>query len=259
MSLRRALAVSANVPTVDLAMKTGLDQVIATAGAFGFSTPLEPWPSISLGAAEVVPLELARAYSALAADGLLPWPLSLKDVSDEKGDILERTYMQVERATTAGKAFLLTSMLRTAVEEGTGRSLGKQGIGFPVAGKTGTTSGYRDAWFVGYTPEVLALVWVGFDDGSPIGAGGAAAALPIWAALMKEMPAYTTGRWFRPPAGVVRKVICSESGDLALKRRCPQQREEFFLKEKMPERECSIHRGFRPLEKIIDRVKDVFD
>lgn len=259
MSLRRALALSANIPTVDLAMRTGLDKVIATARAFGFSTPLDPWPSVSLGAADVIPLELARAYSALAADGLLPWPLSLKDVADEEGKVLERTYMQVDRATTAGKAFLLTSMLRTAVEEGTGRSLGRLGIDFPVAGKTGTTSGFRDAWFVGYTPEVLALVWVGFDDGSSVGVGGAGAALPIWAALMEDMPAYTAGRWFRPPAGVVRKVICSESGDLALKRRCPSPREEFFLKEKMPEKECEIHRGFRPLKKIIDGVKDVFD
>lgn len=259
MSLRRALAISANIPTVDLAMKTGLDHVIATAKGFGFSTPLIPFPSLALGSFEVIPIELARAYSALAADGLLPWPMSLRDVADENGDILERRYLQVERATTREKAFLVSSMLRTAVEEGTGRPLGALGIDFPVAGKTGTTSGFRDAWFVGYTPEFLALVWVGFDDGSSIDAGGAAAALPIWASLARKIPRYTSGDWFRTPPGIVRKVICSESGRLAIRFRCPEPMEEFFPDERAPSEECGIHRDFLPLKKIIEGLRGVFE
>ncbi|MGE5841141.1 MAG: PBP1A family penicillin-binding protein, partial [Deltaproteobacteria bacterium] len=166
--MRDALSKSVNRATVDLAMNLGLDPIVKTASAFGFSTPLKPYPSIALGAFEVVPLELARAYCAFAADGVLPIPLSLKEVVDEKGQALERRHMSVETVTTPGKAFLITSMLKSTVEQGTARSLKEMGIRFPAAGKTGTTNEFKDGWFVGYTPEIMALIWVGFDDGSSL-------------------------------------------------------------------------------------------
>ena len=258
VSMRDALSQSINRATVDLAMKLGLEPIVATASAFGFSTPLKPYPSIALGAFEIVPLELARAYCVFAADGVLPNPLSLKEVSDEKGNVLERRHMSVQTVTTPGKAFLITSMLRTAVEQGTARALKSMGTRFPVAGKTGTTNDFKDAWFVGYTPEILALIWVGFDDGTSLQAPASALTLPIWADLMNSIPQHVSGSWFKTPPDVVVETVCKESGQLALAGACPETLEEVFLAENTPRESCPLHRGPGPLEGVIKGVKDLF-
>jgi len=257
MSLRTALARSVNIATVDLAMKLGLDNVVRTASAFHFSTPLEPYPSLALGALEVIPLELARAYCAFAADGLLPVPLSLKEVSDENGNTLNSKHMEVEQAVPPAKAFIMDSLLNSVVVEGTASSLKTLGVSQPVAGKTGTTSDSRDAWFVGYTPDILAMVWVGFDDGTSMQGTGASAALPIWADLMKNIPQYLSGGWFRRPEGVVDRVICSESGQLAIPGRCPDTLREVFLEQLAPTEYCSIHQVQNPVKDINQEVKDL--
>jgi penicillin-binding protein 1B len=188
-----------------------------------------------LGAFEVIPLELARAYCTFAADGAEPYPLSMKSVTDEKGRILERRHLKIESLISPGKAYIMNSLLRSVVTEGTARSLARRGITFPVAGKTGTTNDYRDAWFVGYTPDILALVWVGFDNGDSINAGGALAALPIWAELMNELPQHVSGSWFRKPPDVVTRRICRKSGKLTTIFGCSETFEEVFLKENMPD------------------------
>ena len=252
VTLRTALARSVNLATVDLALQVGLDPIVETAGRFGFSTPLPAYPSLSLGAAEVIPLELARAYCPFAADGLLPYPLAAKDVLDETGQVLSRKHMTIERVTSPAKAFMMSSLLRSVVETGTARSLKSMGIAFPVAGKTGTTSNYRDAWFVGYTPDLLALVWVGFDDGSPMHASGAGAALPIWAELVRALPRYVSGTWLTMPPGVVAKTVCGASGQLARSGRCPDPHQEFFLTGTAPDTVCRIHGSGNPLQKIIN-------
>jgi penicillin-binding protein 1B len=146
-------------------------------------------------------------------------------------------------------------MLRSVVEEGTARSLKDMGILFPVGGKTGTTNNFKDAWFVGYTPNILALVWVGFDDGSSVHASGAGAALPIWAELMNMLPQFVSGNWFKVPPGVVKLTVCSESGQLALKNRCPHPVEEYFLADNVPKDYCSIH-GWARLRHFMKGVKD---
>ena len=259
VSLRSALARSINLATVDLAMQVGLDRVVSTATSFGFSTPLKPYPSLALGACEVVPLELARAYCTFAADGVLPYPLSLKAVLDEQGRILERRHMHIRSVVSPAKAFIMCSMLKSAVTEGTARSLKNMGITVPVAGKTGTTNGFRDAWFVGYTPDILALVWVGFDDGSSIHVAGSAAALPIWADLIKSIPQYISGDWFKVPPGVVKRIVCSDSGQLAIPGSCPEPKEEVFLADTAPINPCPLHKPVGPLKKIIKGVKDLFE
>jgi len=258
VSMRDALTRSINRATVDLAMKTGLDRIVRAAEAFEFSTPFRPLPSVALGAFEVIPLELARAYCAFASDGLLANPLSMKAVVDEKGKVLERRHMTVERVISPAKSFILSSMLRSAVETGTARSLKDLGIHFPVAGKTGTTNEYRDAWFVGYTPDILALVWVGFDDGSSVHAPGSAAALPIWAELMKAIPQHISGKWFHVPPGVTTRTICLQSGQLAVRGACPDHKEEFFLVDNVPDKNCRIHRGRSPFNYIFRRFEGVF-
>ena len=264
-SMRMALAKSVNRAAADLTMRIGVEKVIATAAPFGFSIPLPAYPSLSLGAGEVIPLELARAYCAFAADGLLPHPLSLRKVVDEKGAVLQRKPFPPVKATSPAKAFLITSMLRSAVETGTARSLGERGIAFPVAGKTGTTNDFRDAWFIGYTPDILALVWVGFDDGTPIRASGATAALPIFAELLKALPQYTAGGWFAAPPGIVTRTICPASGQLAVSGRCPAPLAEIFLAEKAPGESCPLHpqtlwnRGVEPLRNLLRGIRKLFE
>ncbi len=258
VSLRTALAKSVNLATVDLAVRLGVEKIVQTAEQFRFSTSLRPYPSIALGTSEVIPLELARAYCAFAADGLLPYPLMLRSVEDENGQILERRHMDIVRVFSPEKAYMMTSLLRSVTEEGTARSIKNMGISFPVAGKTGTTNNFRDAWFIGYTPDILALVWVGFDDGSSIVATGSSAALPIWADLVNAMPQHISGDWFKMPAGVVKRRICPESGELALKYRCPESREEIFLAKNAPGKSCSVHGQADRVKHLIRRITDFF-
>jgi len=242
VSMRNALAKSYNIATVDLAMQTGLDKIIRLARSFHFSTPMNPYPSLALGAFEAIPLELARAYCVFAADGVQPYPLSLKDVQNSSGVILNRRHMQIERLISPAKAFIISSMLRTAVVDGTASSLKNYGISFPVAGKTGTTSNFRDAWFIGYTPDILALVWVGFDNGDSVHATGSRAALPIWANLMRSIPQNLSGTWFQMPPGVVKRKICPESGLLPKAFACPETKEEVFLEDNVPDKSCTVHK-----------------
>ncbi|HYA15367.1 MAG TPA: PBP1A family penicillin-binding protein [Syntrophales bacterium] len=238
--MRDALARSDNLATVDLAMKVGLDRIVNTANIFQFSTPIKPQPSLALGSYEVVPLELARAYCTFASDGVEPYPLSLKAVVAENGNVLERRHMTIKNVISPTKAYLINDMLRSVITDGTGKSLKSRGISFPVAGKTGTTNDFRDAWFVGYTPDILVLVWVGFDNGDTLFVEGAVAALPIWADLVSAIPQYVSGSWFIMPPGVVKKKICPQSGLLAVENGCPGPIEEVFLMENVPVGYCQI-------------------
>ena len=168
-----------------------------------------------------------------------------------------RRQMTIKRVTSPAKAFIMSSLLRSVVTEGTARSLLDRGITFPVAGKTGTTNEYKDAWFVGYTPDILVLVWVGFDNGDSIHVAGSTAALPIWADLVNAIPEYISGEWFKMPPGVVKQIVCSETGQIAVPDVCPEPREEFFLAGNAPTDFCSVHREVSPLEKIMKGMKDV--
>lgn len=258
VTMRTALAKSINLAAVDLAVKVGLEQVVQTVQSFGFSSPVKPFPSLALGSYEVVPLELARAYCAFVASGTLPQPLSVKDVMGEEGRVLEQRYVTVEKVTTPAKAFIITSMLQSAVENGTARALRSMGIEFPVAGKTGTTNDLRDAWFVGYTPDLLALVWVGYDHGAPLTGPGSEVALPIWAELMNGARQHLSGEEFSIPPGVIRKEICLESGQLASSSGCFQKENEFFLEDNVPKELCRIHGDRNPLDRILKGFKALF-
>jgi membrane peptidoglycan carboxypeptidase len=145
----------------------------------------------------------------------------MRAVVDEKGSLLEKRHLKIERIISPEKAYMMNSLLLSVVTEGTAHSLQSMGISFPAAGKTGTPNDNRAAWFIGYTQELLALVWVGFDNGDPIYAEGSTAALPIWAELMQSIPQYLSGGWFRQPPRVVARTICRESGLLAVPNACP--------------------------------------
>lgn len=243
LSVRDMLRLSNNRAAVDMMVRGGLDFVAKQVRKFQFSTPIPPWPSMVLGASEVVPMELARAYAVFASDGIEPYPLSLKDVVDEQGEFLMGRHMEVDPVLSPGEAFLITSMLQSAVKEGTGRSLARYGINFPVAGKTGTTSNYRDAWFVGYTPDLIALVWVGYDNNDPLHVTGSSAALPIWADLVTSIPGYISRSEFAQPPDVVKVSVCRESGKRAVEGACPEVYTEYYLESNVPAEVCTIHSG----------------
>ncbi|MEO1336578.1 MAG: penicillin-binding transpeptidase domain-containing protein, partial [Myxococcota bacterium] len=240
VSMREALMKSLNLPTIDLADKIGLDSVIETARDFGITTPLQPELSLALGAFEVVPLELALAYAAFAGDGVLPHALALRSVLDDEGKEVKRQHLKIRTVTTPARAFMMTSLLKDVVEHGTASSLKWRGIKYPVAGKTGTTNDYRDAWFVGYTPDIVTLVWVGYDDGKSIGLSASSAAVPIWADLMRRIRWRTSGQWFEAPPDVVTVEICRESGHIATDD-CPHVTQEVFNAGEAPTQTCTVH------------------
>jgi penicillin-binding protein 1B len=152
----------------------------------------------------------------------------------------------------------MNSMLQGVVREGTARSLQWRGVTWPVAGKTGTTNDFKDAWFVGYTPDILALVWVGFDDAEPMKATGAAAALPIWADLMNAIPQYRSETKFNIPQGVEKIIVCPVTGRLAVGG-CPDPVEVYFLTAHTPEEQCPLHANDSIAGKIIKGVKGLIN
>jgi penicillin-binding protein 1B len=149
-------------------------------------------------------------------------------------------------------------MLQSVVTEGTARTLRNYGISWPVAGKTGTTNDLRDAWFVGYAPDILALVWVGFDNGDPMGASGSSAALPIWADLMNAIPQYVSEEGFSVPAGVEKRTVCAVTGLLAVENGCPETVDEYFLVENVPPEFCQLHKK-SGLKDLFKSIKKLFD
>ncbi len=241
ITARRALEGSRNVPTAKAALMIGIDNIIDTARAMGVQADLPPYPALSLGVAEMSPLEIAGAYTTLANQGYHSEPLTIRDVVDRQGNVLEKRSVKARRALPAEVVYQTTSLMRGVVERGTAGGLRRQGYKGPAAAKTGTTNDAKDAWFVGFTPEILAVTWVGFDRDRNVGLTGARAAMPIWAHFMIQ---YTHGQMqpdFEPPPGIVFRKICQESGMLS-RYNCPKVVEEAFLEGAAPEEECDLHR-----------------
>ena len=147
---------------------------------------LKPYPSIALGAQEVTPIDAAAAFSIFANGGIRPRPHAVRAVADGKGNLLERSRPTLEKVLSPQAAYLTLDLMRGVVDRGTAASLRGHGIAGDVAGKTGTTNDKRDAWFIGFRPDLLVLVWVGFDDGAETHLTGAQGALPIWEDFMRS-------------------------------------------------------------------------
>ena len=184
ITLRRALAQSRNIPALKLANKVGIKSVIDYAERFGVTSKLPPYLPVALGSAEITLLEQASAYSVFPNDGVRVSPRYITRVTDYEGRVLEEDFPEVKDVISERTARIMTSMLREVVLHGTGIAAAK--LPFPVAGKTGTTNDFTDAWFVGFTPTMTCGVWVGYDERKSLGAKetGAHAALPIWANFM---------------------------------------------------------------------------
>ncbi|NNL67999.1 MAG: PBP1A family penicillin-binding protein, partial [Myxococcales bacterium] len=235
--VRSALERSLNVATARLGQEVGVDRVADVARRLGIESDLPEVPSLALGTADVSPLEMARAYATLASGGVRPVVRTFDEVVDADGEVVERRRLGYQRVLDEGTAYLATSLLQGVIERGTGRSLASYGLRGALAGKTGTTDDERDAWFVGFTPELVVAVWVGFDEPESIGLSGAAAALPIWARFVKEATGGTIRGGFFPPKGVERVEIDPASGARAL-RGCPRRRTEYFLEGTAPRETC---------------------
>jgi membrane peptidoglycan carboxypeptidase len=239
VSVRRALVESLNVPTVRAAQVVGLQEVIDCSHRLGIVSPLARVPSLALGAAEVSPLELAAAYASLAAGGKRVPPRIIRTVEDSAGTVLFRDRSHATQAISPEAAYLINNVLQEVLRNGTARAAPSLGYRGNAAAKTGTTDDTRDAWFVGYTPERLGLVWVGYDDGARTGLTGATGALPIWVDLMRRGGAEASSATFAAPPGLVLARIDPETGQLA-RRDCPSWLDEWFLPTELPQ-PCSVH------------------
>ena len=233
VSVRRALEGSLNGATVRIAQEVGLSAIIDAARRMGIESELKPVPAMALGAFEVTPIELAHAYIPLATGGLTR-PVSALAADGREAE-------PPRQAISPAEAYLLTSALQGVIESGTGTVVRNLGLSGPVAGKTGTTNDGRDAWFVGYTPSVVALVWVGFDDGRPHGLSGAEAAAPIWTDFMKRAMAAYPPAAFEAPPGITTARIDATNG-LRATDHCPVVATEVFLSGSEPA-VCAVHGG----------------
>jgi len=238
VTVREALEQSINVPAARVGNEVGIRRVADAARDLGVASPLEEVPSLALGTSEVTLLEITAAYAALAAGGRPHAPTFLRGVLDADGEPIALAPLEDPPGVDPAVAYVMTSLLRGVIEAGTGRGAWSYGVRGPVAGKTGTTDDYRDAWFIGYSPRLAAGVWVGFDRKESVGMSGAAAALPVWARFFAAVQA-RDGEFPRP-GGVVTVSVDPETGLLATPW-CFDAVEEDLLARTEPDRECDRH------------------
>jgi penicillin-binding protein 1A len=214
ITLRTALAQSRNVAAVKLAQELGIDRVDEYAHRMGVTAPLDSTLAVALGASGVSPLDQAAGYATLANQGVHIAPTSIRLVRDSLGTpVMDNMYPEQTEVVSAGVAYIMTSMLESVIKEGTGYP--NADIGRPAAGKTGTTSSFRDAWFVGYTPDLVAAVWIGNDHYERMNESyGGNIPARIWARFMKRALAKTKPHDFVMPVGeVVKARLCGSGRD----------------------------------------------
>lgn len=251
MTLREGLAGSRNLVAIKLMGADRSDhaitpeQAIFYARRMGITTPLAPYPSLAIGAGDVIPLELIAAFTVFPNGGILVKPRYITKITDRQGTILEQTPPEREEVLSAQTAFIMTSMLQSVMDEGTGASARwRFGFRWPAGGKTGTTDFAVDTWFIGFSPYITCGIWIGFDDKTSTGdtRSGSTNALPVWAQFMNAYHRGLPSRDFEPPPGIVFVSVCLESGELATDR-CTKTRLEVFREENEPRVYCHLHGG----------------
>jgi 1A family penicillin-binding protein len=246
VTLREGLVQSINTIAIQLGMQTGLDTVVATARRFGIESTIHPYPSSMIGAGAVKPLELAAAYTAFAYRGVRVEPFLIRRVADLRGRILFDRTAKGTRVLSPEVAWLATDLMREAAERGTGREARRRlPARVPMAGKTGTTDDATDVWYVGFTPEIVTAVWVGFDRPRALGpaAFGGTLAAPIWGDVMAQVYARRAAPapW-AVPAGIVTVAVDAATG-LPLLDPCPAApaSTEKLLAASVPAGSCYLH------------------
>ena len=246
VTARYALALSLNNATVRVGQEVGFDKVAALAKAAGI-TSVRATPAIALGAYDATPLEMAGAYTVFGNQGTHLNPIMVKSVRDARGNILDNYKTDSKPVLDPRVAYVLTTMMEAVVNNGTGYPVRARGFEEPAAGKTGTS---HDAWFAGYTTNLLCIVWVGNDDYTDLKLSGGATAAPIWAEFMKraaKLPQYADMKNFSAPSGVVEVTLDKVTNRLATAS-CPQTYTVAFIAGTEPKETCDQavgdHRGF---------------
>jgi len=242
VSVRVALEHSLNVPTVEVAEMIGYNRVANLAMRAGLNGKIKPYPSIALGAFEVTPIEIARAWTMFANEGMRLEPHALLRVTGTEGKI-QKTYKYPETPVLSPQvAYLMTHLLEGVIDEGTAAGVRSRGFTLPAAGKTGTS---RDGWFAGYTKDFLVIAWVGFDNNDDLNLEGARSALPIWTDFMIKAaqlypPADPEAMGFGAPEGIEFVKIDSLS-HLPATSACPETYSESFITGTVPSMTCPLH------------------
>lgn len=239
ITLRRALAHSRNIATIKVAESTGFDNVASFWRRFGIGAAPKAYPSIALGVFEATPFDIATAYTIFPNGGTIR-PLRAIGRILHGGKELPIEVPALKTVARKDTTYLVTNMLRSVINEGTGAAARGNGFALDAAGKTGTTNDLRDAWFVGFTPELLTVVWVGLDDNQALGLSGAQAALPIWTQFMTRALAGHANQGFTVPAGIVFVEIDKDTGKLATPS-CPRVFRESFRAGTEPTELCLVH------------------
>ncbi len=237
---RHALAHSRNLGTIKVAERAGYDKVAALWKRLGVGTPPRAYPSIALGVFEATPYEIATAYTIFPNLGSeMPLHHILK-INSGQEDATKKNTEQGRTIARSETTYLVTNMMRSVINEGTGAAARSMGFRLDAAGKTGTTNDLRDAWFVGFTPELLTVVWVGFDDNQPVGLSGAQAALPIWTQFMSRALSGRPNTQFAVPPRITFVDIDPTTGKRAAPF-CPKIISESFIDGTEPAETCLVH------------------
>ncbi len=249
--MRKALYMSRNLATIKLGMQLGEQTVIGEARSYGITTPIRPYPSLHIGANAVYPLEMVSAYTAFANLGTRAEPIAILRVEDKSGHILYRNDVpRKDPVMDPAHTWLIVDMMKDVIKQGTAfTAVWKAGFTYPAAGKTGTTDTYTDAWFIGYTTDLVAGVWVGYDLPTPImqhNAGGGRIAAPAWTTFMRDVYDRRSppADWERPDSLVTREVDWS-NGYIATPF-CPQtvRHWDWFYPGTEPTQSCPVHSPF---------------
>jgi penicillin-binding protein 1A len=216
MTMRTALRTSSNRAAAQMIRAVGIDETVAYAKKLELGD-MPAVPSLALGAGEVTLADMTMAFGAFADHGLVRDPVLIRKVVDREGNVLFEAEDESRRAVEEATAFFMADMLTDVIDHGTAYGARQEGFRLPAAGKTGTTNDYVDGWFVGFTPSLVAGVWVGFDKPKTIFRGGYAAqvAVPIWARFMRDATRGDKAEWFERPKDIVGVAVCRVSGKLA--------------------------------------------
>lgn len=242
VTLRKALALSRNLAAVRLIRYIGEQTVVEYAKKMGIESRLKAVPSLALGSSEVTPLEITAAYGVFPNLGVRVDPYFIERIVQRGGDVVYEHETQKEQVIPPATAYVMTSLLRSVIDEGTAIGARLEGFSIPAAGKTGTTDNYSDAWFIGFTPDLVCGVWVGFDTRKKIarGASGATFAVPLWTRFMKDATKNKPVKNFKVPNGVVTRKICVLTNKLA-NEYCPHARTEVYIAGTEPIEICDVH------------------
>ncbi|MFP4467226.1 MAG: penicillin-binding protein 1A [Candidatus Goldiibacteriota bacterium] len=245
MILLNGLAKSQNVIAVKVLDKVGVGTVRRYAGKMGITNDLANDLTLALGSSSLSLYEMVNTFCTLANGGMKVKPMSVLQVKDPSGKILEQHTPRLKSAIKDSTAYIVTFMLENVINRGTGRRVRYMGFEGPAAGKTGTTNEFTDAWFIGYTPDLVVGVWVGFDSKETMGRSmvGSSAAAPIWADFMIEAFGKSEG-YFPVPDNIIYKKICLDTGFLASPG-CRSAIDAPFVEGTEPHKECTLHSGMQ--------------